>query len=351
MIGPSLKSEIESTFEVVKAKSTTEELVILCPECGDASGHRSINLQSGLTFCFRCNKGKNNKGNFIAWAKALGFQLSHAGDVSGVKLDRMFDAPAQRSGAMPVISGVLLPEGFIRVQDEPKSVYTKYIAKMAKRKNLLIDDFIEAQVGFTRDDVLWEPFAIFPVLEYERVVYYQGRTYVDVPGETTKKFPNRKECPFGASYWVYNIDELRSSGAPVALVVESILNVLSLRWKLRELGLDKQIVPVCVFKHFVSNVQLRKLAACTKLQEICMLFDFDAIDKTWDMLDSMARPVAMTIAEMPKRADNKKFDANDDVDAAIYAYENRKQYTCATALGHRLSTQKEATGLSGIRFA
>jgi hypothetical protein len=34
---------------------------------------------------------------------------------------------------------------------------------MAERKNLCLQDFLDADVGFTRYHPGWEPFAIFPV--------------------------------------------------------------------------------------------------------------------------------------------------------------------------------------------
>ena len=91
---------------------------------------------------------------------------------------------------------------------------------MAKRKHLDFDILANAGVGFTRDDPRWEPFAIFPVFEWGRPVYYQGRTYVDTPGESTKLFPHKGECPLSSRYWLYNIDtEYRSIRSNVYVIV------------------------------------------------------------------------------------------------------------------------------------
>lgn len=349
MVGSALKSELEHLFQAVKHKSTAEELVILCPECNDQSGHRSINLKTGQTFCFRCNKGKHGKGHVVSWCRALGHQLAHGGDFAAVNLDSLFEEKKPEL-QVPIVSEIPLPEGFTSIKSQPKSVYTRLISEMAIRKNLIKEDFLEANVGFTRVDPKWESFAIFPVTEYARTVYYQGRTYVDVPGESTKLFPSRKECRFGASNFVYNIDVLRDTKAPIAIVVESILNVLSLRWKLRELGIT-EVVPVCVFKHYISEVQMRKLLRISSLKEICVIFDYDAIDKTWDMLKSLGHRIKMTIAEMPYQEGNKKLDPNDDVEGAIRAFDTRKPYSGMTAVGHGLSlAQKTGAGLRGIRF-
>jgi hypothetical protein len=228
-----------------------------------------------------------------------------------------------------VIQEVELPKGFTPILRNPKSIYTKLITKMAHRKNLEYQDLTEAGVGYTMDDPRWEPFAIFPVYEYDTCVYFQGRTYVDVPGETTKRFPSRNQIKWGAGYWVYNIDTVRAVRPTTVIIVESILNVLSLRWKLRELGWS-DVVPVCVFKHHLSQVQAIKLLRCKGVKEFCLLFDHDAIEKTWQSVGYIGNKVKVTVAEMPMKDGNKKLDPNDDVEAAIDAIEKRSLYTTAS---------------------
>jgi len=341
-IGPALRREIESTFIVVREKSSAEELVIVCPECGDHSGHRSINVSTGKTFCFRCNKGKNNRGHFGAWAAGLGYHFTTAIDVSQVSFEEL-EAAKPEEFYLPPPRTVELPRGFTLLSEEPKSVYSRCIIEMAERKNLGADDFLRAKVGFTRNDPLWEPFAIFPVVDGGEIPYYQGRTYIDVPGETTKKFPSRKQVPYGATYWVYGINQLRFSEAPIVLVVESILNVLSLRRKLRELK-RKDVVPVAAFKHHVSRFQFARLMACKHVKEICFLFDHDAIDITWRMqMPAMGRKIS--IAEMPATAENKKLDPNDDVDLAMEVFEKRESFVRGTAERHQLFREMPYTAV------
>lgn len=346
MIGPLLKQEIEHVFRVVREKSTNDELVFMCPECGDHSGHRSVNLKTGKTFCWRCNKGKNNKGNFLAWAKALGFEFAAGDGRSSLPVADLLNNDDQQESVVPVLQEVELPEGYTPIARTPKNYYTKLVTKMAVRKNLDYDAFVEAKVGYTMDDPLWEPYAIFPVYEYGLCVYYQGRTYIDEPGETTKKFPSRKRVRFGAAYWVYNIDAVRKEAPQIVVLVESILNVLSLRRKFRELGW-KTIVPVCVFKHHISQVQIIKLLRCPGIKECCLLFDHDAIEKTWQSVGALSEKVPVTIAEMPFKEGNKKLDPNDDVEAAIDAIEKRKLYTAASSSASLLSSKGRYVDITG----
>ena len=85
-------------------------------------------------------------------------------------------------------------------------------------------------------------------------------------------------------------------------------------------------------------MQTLKLLRCEKVKEFCFLFDRDAIGQTWKMASALCNRVRVTIAEMPYRAENPTLDANDDVDAAVVALENRKRYTATGALRQRILT-------------
>lgn len=258
-------SELETILEshgftVVHPRCTAHEIVILCPQCGDASGNRGVSVKTLATNCWRCAKG----GGLVRWAEGLGIQVD-LGDTTpaGVEVDEMAQMieALDRQGEVVAPSGyvpeVKLPAGFTRIEDEPDCAHSRLILKMAARKGLGLEDFKAAGVGFTRSPTRWEPFAIFPVWEWGRPVYYQGRTYVDRPGESTKQFPTRDECPLSSRYWIYGWDEVAAQGGEVILV-EAILNVLSLRREIRRRGLTG-ITPVAVFKHKISDFQFNKL--------------------------------------------------------------------------------------------
>lgn len=328
--GAALKSVVDSLFTIVKDRSTKQELVFVCPQpgCGDTSGNRSVNLQTGLTNCFRCNKG----GDFVRWARWLGYLVEEDGVVQASPLEEIdLEPDYDRSAALPVVADIKLPEGFTYCHAKPDSVYTELIAEMAERKHLTIEDLMEAKVGFTKVDLKWEPYAIFPCFEYNHVVYYQGRTYVDVPGEPTKLFPNRQEAPFGAKYWIYGIDELRAAQCKVAIAVESILNVLSMRKFMREHRLTGA-VPVCVFKHYLSGPQAKKLMRLPFLEEICLLYDHDATASSWEKSPVIADRVRVTVAEMLPGPGGEKNDPNDDPATAWEVFAKRKRSDALTAL-------------------
>lgn len=337
MRGIELRQTVSSLFEVVLSRSTAEELTFLCPQpgCGDKSGNRSVNLRSGKTNCWKCNKG----GDFVLWAKALGVEITESGVQTSTGIEELrnrLDAPVVSRRSVPVISGIKLPLGFTRCADELDSVYTKLIGRMAVRKHLEPHDLIKAGVGFTRDG-LWEPYAIFPVTELDRTVYYQGRTYTDAPGESTKRFPSRQEAPLSSRYWIYNVDALGAKGVTTAVVVESILNVLSLKKQFaRERVTD--LVPVCVFKHGVSREQAAKLGRFKNLREVCILFDHDATGLAWKTAEFLKSFWSMSVAEMlVGEGGNAKADPNDDVEAAMQALASRKNVgSSLTAFKYRL---------------
>ena len=322
LTGSALKIVVDELFHVIKDRSTKTELVFVCPQpgCGDNTGNRSVNLQTGKTNCFRCNKG----GDFVKWAKWLGYTIDETGVANAVPLEELnFEMPVAEKERLPVVADIRLPDGFTYCHDKPRDVYTELIAEMAERKNLTIEDLMEARVGFTKLNLKWEPYAIFPVIEYGHVVYYQGRTYVDEEGKPTKRFPDRQEAPYGAKYWIYGIDELRASKSQVVIVVESILNVLSLRKYMRENGLTGA-VPVSVFKHYMSTPQKRKIMKMSHVKEVCLLYDHDATDSSWEKAPLLADTVKVSVAEMPPGPGGRKNDPNDDPATAWQVFTERR---------------------------
>lgn len=348
MTGTKLRYLVESMFDVVRHRCTETEIAVICPVpgCGDISGNMSFSLRNGRCNCWRCNSG----GDSVKFLRWLGYDVNDDGN-SANSLDELFEAlqggPKLDTTIVPVISEIDLPGGFIACSNDPYSEYTKQIGKMAVRKNLEPEDLIAAGVGFTRADSKWNNYAIFPVTEYGKLVYFQGRTYWDTPGESTKLFPGRREAPLSSKYWVYGIDEVRGhKEVSKVVIVESILNVLSLKKKFREEGIT-DTVPVCVFKHSVSRPQLYKLLRCKNVKEIIMLFDLDAYDLSYDFAPKAHNLVKVSIAKMPD-SDNKKLDANDDVDAAMIAIDTRSPYCAERMLDIKLErARKVSVGLPG----
>lgn len=323
-----LRLAIESTFEVVRSRSTGDELVIICPGCRgvDASGNRSINLKTGKTNCWKCNVG----GSVYAWAKRAGYDLD-IGDAPAPSTDEldgmMLEITVHQPTSSSYVPSVKLPRGFIPVAEQPRSAYAEMIAEMAERKKLTFEDMVTAGVGFTRQDPRWEPFAVFPVDEWSRPVYYQGRTYNDperdpVTGKkpSTKQFPSRHECPLGSRHWLYGIDELRAAPGAKAVIVESILNVLSLRKELTRRGIGG-VVPLAVFKHAISPEQQRKLLAA-KPGEICLMFDGDATASAFKDAGYLSNSCKVSVAEMPIGT-----DPNDDAVLAVDRFLARQPYS------------------------
>ena len=311
------KLTVSSVFEVVNDRCNDEEIVFLCPEqgCNDKSGNRSVNARSGLTSCWRCGKG----GDFYKWARRLGVEVepdevSASLDVVTHELDA---ALADRKKKAVYAVQVPLPRGFQLVENYPRAYQARRISRMAQRKNLTVGDMISAGVGFT-DSGDWDAYAIFPVIEWGRVVYYQGRTFDDPDYGSTKKFPSRSVCPYGSRHWVYGIDEARS--ATKVVIVESILNVLSLRREFKRLGID-DVVPLAVFKHKISAEQVIKLAGLRYLKEMCLMFDSDAISASYGEVagsESLSK-ITKTVVEMPEGV-----DANDDAELAVRLWQQRK---------------------------
>ena len=324
MNGQAIISEVNALFSVVPDRTTREELIIICPEpnCGDKSGNRSVNVKSGKTNCWRCGVG----GSFVRWAKSLGYAVEE-GETQAVSIDSLESLSDELDKVdrvfMPSSVGVSLPRGFISICQEPDSAYAMLIAKMARRKKLSIEVFSEAGVGFTRDSELWEPYAIFPVYEWGKAVYFQGRTYVDIPGESTKRFPSKREVKFGSACWVYNLDEVRETRASTVVIVESILNVMSLRQEFARRGITG-VVPVAVFKHSISSMQERKIMAIRSVKEVCVMYDADATQSAFKESRKFMNRCRFSVAHIPQTPEGRTQDANDNVEFAVDQFLNRQ---------------------------
>lgn len=313
-----IKRTVDELFEVNKDRSTSEELVFVCPQpgCGDKSGNRSVNLKTGRTNCWRCNVGHPN---FFKWVKKLGYDVEDGiVDPDVNEVEKLMDE-ADNIGVRtitPLMSNAKLPRGFRLLKDNPRSTYYRLIAEMAEKKHLHIDDFVRAGCGYTMEDAYWEPYAIFPVMEWNKLVYFQGRLYGEPPpGEGTKKFPSRRDVSLGSKYWVYNIDRVRELRPATTIVVEAIFNVLSLEKKIASLGVTG-VVPVAVFKHNISKPQISKLLGLRGVQEFCLMFDADSTAESWRSAEKLVNQRKATVAELPRSADNRTLDPNDDVDLA-----------------------------------
>lgn len=319
-----LRHEIASAFQINKERSSDEEVCILCPVpgCEDKSGNRFINAKTLYTHCWRCHGQQPSHVRTLFQIVGLEFEDQHV--LEPEELRELLRGTPEK--AMTPIQEVKLPDGFQFLSENRQSCYWRFCRELAERKNLAIEDLEDAHAGFTRDGE-WEPFCIFPVIEGPRVVYYQGRTYNDSGKDRTKKFPSKKEIPYGQSYWVYNLDALSDEKAEIAVIVESILNVLSLKKRLRELDLT-HIVPVCVFTHYVTRSQITKIRRYRHLKELCFLYDSDSTELAEDTAKSVDALIPCSVASMPAgtnadgsvRATN---DANDDVDTALIAINER----------------------------
>jgi hypothetical protein len=322
-----LKSEIAANFQIVKDRSNDEEICIICPVpgCGDKNGNRSINVKTLHTNCWRCGSKQPHHVKTLFQSVGLEFEDNHILEPSEL-LEMLRPKPGK---VLTPVQDVPLPEGFELLSENRDSCYWRFCREMAERKHLSIEDLEEAQAGFTRFGN-WEPFCIFPVIEGPRIVYYQGRRYSDEGEEKTKKFPSRKEVPWGVRYWIYNLEAISPPAVELVIIVESILNVLSLKRRLRELGLLETIVPICVFSHYISQSHLTKMKAYKHIKDWCILFDSDSTELAHTTAMALNPLLPTSVAEMPhgKNSDGSPRltnDANDDVDAALRAIDARQR--------------------------
>lgn len=341
MKGTQLKRTVEHLFDVIPGRSAGDELVFICPNpsCPDQTGNRSVNLKTGLTGCWRCNTG----GLFIPWARSLGHDVDTTGmdDPSAESLQELLDEirKGENVGRISVLSTWAkcdLPSDVRRCEEYQNSWHSRKIEQMMIGKNLDWQAVLDADVHFTREDGRWEPYAIFPVKEWNEIVYFQGRKYDPEPGDKkTKLFPPRATHPMGSKYWVYGIDEIRAKPPKTLIVVESILNVLSLRWELTEQGLDDVDV-VCVFKHNVSPFQIAKICSISGIEEINFMYDADSTASSWANAEKFSNTRKVSVTEIDPHM-GPTTDANDDARHAVLKFRQRKEFSAASSLSNLFS--------------
>ena len=340
-----LRHDIASAFQIVKERSTEEEICIVCPVpgCQDKSGNRYINVKTLLTHCYRC-EGKS-PGHVKSLFHLTGVEFAE--DTLALEPADLQELLRDRSKpALTPVQNIELPEGFSPLRKNRSSCYWKFCQKMAERKHLTIRDLEDAEAGFTRIG-FWEPFCIFPTYEGGRTVYYQGRTYLDDNTDSTKKFPSKKDVPYGARYWIYGLDALADPSIRMVIVVESILNLLSLKKKLRETS-QPDIMPICVFTHFLSRSQVTKMQRYPHIKEWCLLFDSDSTGLAESTALKLNALLPASVAKMPPGLEpdgtvRETNDANDDVEAAMKAIDKRHAPSDAATISAKLRTTTRKT--------
>lgn len=326
-----LRSILESYFTVVAERSTPGNIAIICPEanCGDRTGNRVFSAKEGVTNCWRC--GNPTSGNIARWLKlrditidSSDFERVESVQSTAAKLSATLNT---KPIAKSTIDVVRLPLGFTPLTKLTDKKLLAEVALMAERKRLSLADFKAVGVGCTHDQSYdWHKYCIFPVYELNRLVYYQGRTYsMEFEGGATKRFPSKQQVPHGSAYWIYNWDNAAKPNVEVVIIVESMLNVISLRKALQTMGVD-WAEPVAIFKHKLSPIQVSKLLLLGA-GEFCLMFDGDALRDAWSEATKLLASKKVTIAEMPIG-----IDANDDVGLALQRFEARKTWSPLAAL-------------------
>ncbi len=322
-----LKHELGAHFTIVRDRSSLDEIVIICPVpgCHDKTGNRSVNVKTLLTHCHRCQD--KQPGHVAALFRLLGLDWEDQHVLEPEEIQAILRGGTTEKPLTP-IQEVKLPNGFEPLIENRTSCYWRFCREMAERKHLSIEDLEDCGAGFTRSGD-WEPYCIFPVHEGPRIVYYQGRTYTDDGFETTKKFPSKYQVPYGANYWIHGLDDLTNPKIRVVVLVESILNRLSLNLKLREDG-HEDTVAVCIFTHFLSRPQVAKLQRYRHITEWCLLFDSDSTALAHKTAIATGCMMKTSVAEMPPGLNpdgtiRKTNDANDDAQTALEMVKQRKQ--------------------------
>lgn len=278
-----------AALEVLEAKfgmsalSESGEVTVICQNCHhrgmtpDKAGHLGLNIGKNVGYCVRCGW---SCGNLQEWLSKIGVDVTalifntHNEVFAIFKEDQ--EPPELKSQNLP------LPFGTRTMGERDWATPGNIFAESLRQKNLTWDvcqywPITLCEQGF------YAGYVIFPFVEGEDIVYWQGRAALD-DLKLRKINPSKKNCKLGKKSWLYGYS-LCSRGCHLYLV-EGTLDQISLQWFLwQTYGPDHVAVAIqgtsLSFPHpedHYLNSQFGQILAL-KPASVTFVFDADAYDK------------------------------------------------------------------------
>ena len=221
---PIMLESLERRFGLTWLSHGGDQINVRCPYCHkrgmteDKSGHLGINTKLNKVHCIRCDWGH---GNASSWLERFDVHLV----VSVVDIVRETDSLKKVFEKKKVTfdsSVTPLPKEFQAIRKNQADYFTESLEKKGIRR----DQILANGIGYCESGK-YEGYVIFPFVEEDEVVYFQGRAaYPDLLADpkTKKKNPDSKNG-MGKNAWLYGINRARKR-CRIALV-EGTLDQLS----------------------------------------------------------------------------------------------------------------------------
>ena len=275
---------LEDKFGLVWVGSGGSEINVKCPFCvmrglsEDLSGHLALNFGKNVGHCVRCDRGIKD---LVGWLKKY-HNMPYLVDVRRIGSDIQNLKKKLSGDSEPVdqkYQEIGLPAGAkpLRVSNWGKGVYSESLMK----KNILPEEVEEYQIHYCPEGK-YEGYVIFPFIEDDEVVYWQGRAAL--PELLRKTNPPKSTAPLGKAHWLYRREMIKKR-SKVYLVEGSLDHISAQRHLTKNFGEG----------HYATSLQGTALSFPSEDEhplnsqfgqlmdlepsEVCVLFDPDARKK------------------------------------------------------------------------
>lgn len=251
-----IKTFLTNHFEVKPRKNGTE--LRICNPFTDDDGFKfSVNVNNGLAHCWTGDEwagqasstGKRNQ-SFVHFV-SLYLKCTHreaikaitAGEATPTYTKHKDEKPKQ-----PVVS-IALPAGSQLLDDSSK--ISRILLNWVASRGLTYERVKQLKLMRTEVEVIW------PYFEYDELVYWQLRHFVD----KRFRFPSEEEYGVSKTQFFYNFDNIEPTGE--VAITEAIFDCLSIEQCLASGGAD------------LGAVQLRKLKLLNTSKYVILAPDND----------------------------------------------------------------------------
>lgn len=281
---------LEDRFGLVWVASGGEEIMVKCPFCHrrglseDTSGHLALNIRKSKGHCVRCDKGIGDLQDWLRNYHNMPF-LSDVRKVGSDIRNLQKKMSKENLPQHPVEQEIPLPDGCspMRVEAWGQDDYTRSL----KDKGIFPEEAEYYSIHVCKSGK-YDGYVIFPFIEDEQVVYWQGRAARK--GLMRKINPSKSQAPLGKAHWLYGRERIQK-GAKVYLVEGSLDHISAQRYLSKNFGEGHYATSIQgTALSFPSNEdhplnsQFGQLAELEP-SEVCVLFDPDAKKKAEGLAD------------------------------------------------------------------
>lgn len=236
---PELIETLDKRFGSPWLSNDGDQVNVICPHCHkrgmtpDLSGHLGLNFRINKAHCTRCDWGFGDLSKYLSQygvAQKVRYEdvRKSVADILSFKNHKQLKPELQ-------VSDVEFPQHIERIDRDQDDQFTKSLYD----KGIDMWDIQKHRLCYC-DTGWYENYVMFPFIEDQEIVYWQGRAatkkLLEDP-KKKKKNPSEKECPLGKANWLYGYQFLRKK-CKIYLTEGSLDQISLQRFLWETFGLD-----------------------------------------------------------------------------------------------------------------